>query len=412
MQQLSAIDWYVFVIIQCITIIAVIVGNKLRNNNKYSTLEYLVMGRQLTLPLFVATMVATWYGNIYVTQIAFNHGIYNFITQGVCWYLAYILFALYFVNKIRRYNALTLPELVGKLFGRKSALYCAFLMFFKTLPIPYAIGIGLLIQLFWPMPLFYASLLGVGLVSVYSLFGGLRAVVFSDFIQFFTMCIGVVSVIFFSVSNFGGLDFLQDNLPASYFSIKGNYSFGMVWIWVFIAFITTLLSPTFYQRCMAAKDTKTARRGIFISTFIWIIFDLCTTFGAMYAKAVIPDADPNNAYLIYSLQILPVGWRGLLIAGVFAVILSTLDSNLLVSSNILSYDLPILKNTSLRVKHFYSIIFTAILTVLLAAIFDGDIEAVWLFFKSSFAVCLVIPILVGYVWAKMRLRVKQCKFSH
>ena len=47
------------------------------------------MGRQLTLPLFVVTMVATWYGGIFaVNEITFNYGIFNFVTQGVFWYVA------------------------------------------------------------------------------------------------------------------------------------------------------------------------------------------------------------------------------------------------------------------------------------------------------------------------------------
>ena len=50
------------------------------------------MGRKLTLPLFIATLVATWYGGIFgVAQIAFENGIYNFVTQGFFWYISRVL---------------------------------------------------------------------------------------------------------------------------------------------------------------------------------------------------------------------------------------------------------------------------------------------------------------------------------
>ena len=92
------------------------------------------MGRQLTLPLFVATLVATWYGGIFgVTQIAFEKGIYNFITQGVFWYFTYIIFALFMVTKIRKFHAVTLPEMMGRLFGPKSEKLSAIFNFFNTL---------------------------------------------------------------------------------------------------------------------------------------------------------------------------------------------------------------------------------------------------------------------------------------
>lgn len=46
----------------------------------------------------VATLTASWYGGIFgVNEITFNYGIYNFVTQGVFWYAAYIIFALFMV---------------------------------------------------------------------------------------------------------------------------------------------------------------------------------------------------------------------------------------------------------------------------------------------------------------------------
>ena len=85
--QLGSLDWPVFFIILAITYLSVLYGLKNQSTsskNTVSALDHLIMGRKLTLPMFVATLVATWYGGIFgVTKIAFNQGIYNFITQGV-----------------------------------------------------------------------------------------------------------------------------------------------------------------------------------------------------------------------------------------------------------------------------------------------------------------------------------------
>ena len=209
-EVLSIADWIVFFTTILITFAAVIYAHKLQaitanknsqlaNKTEQSTatlLEYLLMGRQLTLPFFVATLVATWYGGIFcVTQTAFEHGLYNFITQGLFWYISYTLFAVFLTKKIFNSQALSLPDLIRQLYGAKSSKVSAILIFIKTLPIGHVISLGLFIQVLWPMDLSLATLIGVFLVIGYCLFGGLRAVVISDFIQFILMYLGVLLVL-------------------------------------------------------------------------------------------------------------------------------------------------------------------------------------------------------------------------
>ncbi len=184
--SLSILDWEVFVGILCLTCASVVWGF-IRYKHKYHSMsesvklsEYLIMGRLLTLPLFIATLTSTWYGNIFgVTQIAFEQGYYNFVTQGIFWYVAYLLFAFLIARKIRRYQVLSLPQLIQRIFGYKSAKLSAILILFKTLPISYAISLGILIQLFFEITLLQSTILGVVFVSVYSFLGGFRAVVSS-----------------------------------------------------------------------------------------------------------------------------------------------------------------------------------------------------------------------------------------
>src|SRR5690606_37724200 len=91
---LTPMDWLVFIFILLLTGLFAWYGQ--RNTSRHDYWDLLLMGRKLTLPLFVATMVATWYGGVAgVTQIAFETGLYNFLTQGIFWYLTYFLFAFF-----------------------------------------------------------------------------------------------------------------------------------------------------------------------------------------------------------------------------------------------------------------------------------------------------------------------------
>ena len=401
-EVLSTLDIIVIIITLLITMLSVLYGHyiKKKSNEETNFLDMLILGRSLTMPMFVATLVATWYGGIFgVTEIAFNHGIYNLITQGIFWYLAYIIFALFIIKKIMPYKAITLPDLVNKMFGIRSAKITAIFNLLNVIPIAYTISIGLFLQLLFGGTLLFNMIGGISFVLFYSMLGGLRAVIFSDIIQFFIMCTSVFIILFISFQTFGGISFLQNKLPSSYFSPLSTKGLMPTITWALIA-LSTLIDPNFYQRCFAAKSEKVAKKGILISTFIWFLFDICTTFGAMYAKAVIPMANPKYAYLTYALQLLPDGIRGLIIAGILATILSTLDSYLFLGGSILSHDLGQQKYKKNIKSHYLGIIMIAGISVYIATIFNGNIKSVWKTLGSFQASCLLFPILYGYIFPK------------
>lgn len=398
----TSLDWIVFTVIALITIGAVIYGNSLKKNanEKESFLDLLIMGRQLTMPMFVATLVATFYGGIMgVTKIAFESGVYNFITQGVFWYISYVLFAFFIVHKIKGYEAITLPDLIGKMFGPKSERLSAVFNIFNVLPIVYTISLGLILQSFFGTNFELSMFIGLSIVLFYSMFGGFRAVVFSDMVQFAVMILGVFLVFVFSINYFGGIEFLENNLPATHFDPTGGHSLATTFVWGFIA-LSTLVDPNFYQRCFAAKDERTAQKGILISTCVWIGFDICTTAGAMYARAVIPEADSSSAYLTYAIQLLPSGMRGFFLAGIVATIISTLDSYLFLAGTTLTFDLGPKKWKESRWFHHIGLIFVGLCTFLMAIVFDGNIKTVWKTLGSYSASCLLLPVLIGYIFPK------------
>ncbi len=360
-----------------------------------SSAEYLIMARQLTLPLFIVTLTASWYGEVVgVTQLAFNEGIYTFITQGLLWYIAYITFALFFVRRINRMDALTLPEMMQKLIGKKAGLTTAFLVLFKALPITYTLSVGIFLSNLFGFDVIYGMVLGVGLVVFYCCIGGFRAVVFSDLVQFIMMFIAVLLVLYFSIMNYGGLDFLHEHLPATHFEYNGTRDLSQVLIWVFIAFSYTLVSPIFYQRCFAAKNIKIARFGILISVCCWFVFDISITLGGMYARALMPNADSLHAYFMYALDILPVGLKGLFLAGMFCTIVSTLDSQLFIASAVLSYDLA---SESMRKSDWFrkiNIILVGAVSIVIAYLFVRNYESIWLIHGTYVGIVLTIPLII------------------
>ena len=364
-------------------------------SDQQSALDYLLMGRQLTLPLFVATLVATWYGGIFgVNEITFNYGIFNFVTQGFFWYISYLIFAFFIAKRVVNSRAHTLPDLSRRLFGPRAVTTTACFTLLTMLPVAYVLSVGIFLHMVLGWSVMTGMIVGTLFVGLYSAWGGLRSVVLSDAVQFVVMCSAVVVVLLFSVTSFGGLGFLKANLPVSHFSLTGGQSWANTLIWGFIA-LSTLIDPNFYQRCFAAKDLKTVKTGILISTGIWFLFDICTTAGSLYARAVLPDAQPAEAYFFYALQLLPPGLRGLFVAGILSLILSTLSSYLFVSSNTLSFDL--LKNRFPRVvrSNRFMVFVAGGLSIVLAHYLHGSFKEIWLVIGSYFSACLLVPVLAG-----------------
>ncbi len=394
------LDWVVFAGVLFATAAAAVYGSwrlKKTRNQKPSTLDYLLMGRQLTLPLFVFTLVATWYGGIFgVNEITFNYGIFNFITQGVFWYVAYLIFAFFVAKRLAKYASYTLPDLTSRMFGPKSAKVSAVLTFLYIAPVAYVLSLGMFLHMVFGISVLSGMIWGTLFVCLYSAWGGLRSVVFSDLVQFFVMCSAVAMVVVFSVHSFGGMSFLKANLPASHFTLTGGNSWLATLIWGFIA-LSTLIDPSFYQRCFAAKSPTIVKKGILISTVIWFLFDFCTTTGSLYARAVLPQAQPGQAYFFYALQLLPVGLRGFFVAGILSIILSTLNSFLFIASNTLSFDLLRNRFKNIVLSNRISIFVVGAFSIAAAQFFHGSFKEIWLVLGSYFSACLLVPILLNYL---------------
>lgn len=396
---LNASDWIVFFGVLIATLLSVAWGQRLKNklsqSEQMSPLELLLMGRRLTLPVFVATLVATWYGGIFgVTALTFEKGIYNLLTQGIFWYGSYLIFAFFLVKKIRDYNVMTLPEMAGKIFGPNAERLTAGLNFLNLLPLAYTISIGLFLKSMFGGSLFLNTAAGVALVTLWSLWGGFRAVVFSDIVQFFFMLLSVFLVVLFAWERFGSPVHLMTVLPESHLDWTGGEKITSLLVWGFIA-LSTLVDPNFYQRVLAANSEQTAKRGIIISTVVWFFFDCCTTLGALYARVALPDANPQDAYLQFAIQLVPNGVRGMILAGVLAVILSTLDSYMFNAATCVSYDLFKLKKKFQVWHHHLALVFVSLISLFLGLQFEGDVVEVWKTLGSFSAACLLFPLLVG-----------------
>jgi SSS family solute:Na+ symporter len=308
-------------------LLALLVLGFYRSRKAASNLEeYVLAGRRLTLPSFVATLVTTWYGGILgVGEFSYNYGISNWLVFGVPYYLYAVLFAFFLAGRARRSNLFTIPEQLENHYGRACGLAGALFVFLLSSPAPYVLMLGVLCQILLGWPLWLGVVAGSFFSSVYAWRGGFAAVVRTEILQFVLMYAGFLALLYFAVSQYGGLSFLREHLPATHLTWHGGNRPQYILVWYVIA-MSTLVDPTFYQRCYAAKNEKVARRGILISVACWFLFDLMTTSCGLYARALMPDLEKGaEAFPQLALQLLPDLWRGLFYIALLATIMSTVD---------------------------------------------------------------------------------------
>lgn len=331
----SPLDWAVIVVY--FAILAVIWAKRLRAPAAVD--DYFVAGRAVTLPAFVATLVASWYGGILgVGEYAWRYGLANWFVFGVPYYVGALLFALFFARRARESRLYTIPDLLDRAYGRGPALVGALAVFATSAPAAYVLMLGTLFAAMFGAPLVPCVIAAAVLSVFYVDRGGLRTVILTDQIQFVLMYGGFALLLSRLVARHGGPAFLERHLPATHWTWHGGNETGAILVWYVIA-LSTLVEPAFWQRAYAARDPRVARNGVLWSIAFWAVFDFMTTATGLYARALLPNlADPVFAFPELARQTLPPVALGLFYLGMIATVMSTIDAYAFIAATTVARD--------------------------------------------------------------------------
>ncbi|TAL70778.1 MAG: sodium:solute symporter family protein [Bacteroidetes bacterium] len=375
--------------------------NKKKSKSAYSDIDFILAGRGLTLPFFVATLVATWYGNIFgIGEFVYTGGLVAWVCFGLPYYITAFLFAIFIAKKIRKSDVKTIPEHMEIKYGKKAGFISSVIVIIITLPAQYILMVGLIFQLFTGWSLWICVICSAILSLAYLYTGGFRADVLTNTAQFVIMYIGFGVLLVYTILTYGSPFQVFGKLPAYHLSFSGGLSWQVILSWFIISF-QTFVDPGFHQRCSAATSAKTAQRGILVSIGFWVLFDTLTLLTGLYSRAVFPNINPLNAYTTLANTVLPVFWKGFFVTALLAVVMSTLDSYAFITAVTIGND--ILKKIKLKFREQDStkslirigLIITAILSVALAIILPSALQL--LYKTSSIAIPgLLIPLTISF----------------
>ncbi len=332
---------------------------------------------------------------------------------------------LYFAGKFRQLRVITAVEAMRQRFGKTSE------QVFTWLQLP----IGTLYAGIWlnGLGVFFAAIFGFDIettilitgtvVLILSVTGGSWAVVASDFMQVLVLMPISVVAAFFALKEVGGVGELIERFPADRFLGGGtNYS-ALIWIWIVVIIVKQFASTNNLMdasRYLCAKDTWHARRAALLASALFIIGPVVWFIPPMVSAVVYPDIDAmfpqlkngsEAAYVAICIQTLPVGMLGLLLSGIFAATMSSMDSGLNRNAGIFvrNFYYPLLRPKAserelLMAGKVSTLLFGA--SIILAGIQFSKMKEIGLFdLMLQFGALVAIPMQVPLIWGIIVKRV-------
>jgi solute:Na+ symporter, SSS family len=380
-----------------VLLIGFISGKKAKNDPD----EYLLNGRKVGLFVFVLTNVSTWYGGILgIGEFTYRYGLESWFTQGLPYYIFAFFFALFFAKKVRAAKLFTIPDKLSQVYGKKTAVIAAFIVFVLVSPAPYLLMTANLLGLIFKTNTIVSLILALLLSLVYLFKGGYRSDLYANVFQFFVMFAGFIIIVVISYFSFGGYSYLEMHLPVNHLKITGGASPVYLIVWFLIA-LWTFADPGFHQRSYSAKSGSIAVKGILISIIFFALFDFLTTTTGLYARASIPDlSQPVLSFPLFAEKALSPGIKGFFYAALFATIMSTLNSFLFLSGTTIGRDFifrlfPHSEERRLKLYTIIGLIISGIISLILSYLIPSVIE-IWYLIGSICIPGIILAVISAY----------------
>ena len=255
------------------------------------------------------------------------------------WLACFILLILgwFFVPFYLRTGVFTMPEFLERRFNRGcrnylSAVSLLAYVFTKVSVAVYAGALVLRTILGWNI--YVGAVVLLAATGLYTVFGGLRAVIYTDFLQCFILIAGgvILTVVALGQPAVGGFAGLTEKLPASFFSVWKSLQ-DADFPWTGIVFGAPILGVWYWctdqmivQRTLAADDLKSARSATIFAGFLKILPVLILVLPGLAGRVLFPETAPNDMYAAMVDNLLPPGVKGLVVAALLAALMSSLSS--------------------------------------------------------------------------------------
>ncbi len=352
--MLNAFDWWV-VAAYFAAVFAIAYGASRSRGTRSSSQEYFLAGRHTGWFVIGASLFASNIGSEHLVGLA-GTGAASGVAVGQFEVLASLILLLLgwvFVPFYVRSAVVTMPEFLERRYSAGARGYLAGISILGYVLTKISVTIyagGIVFQALMGIDFWTGALVVVVATGLYTVFGGLRAVLYTDLLQMFVLVGGAVAVTAIGLAQIGGWGALREAAGPGFFTVWKPATdpdfpwtgilFGApilgVWYWCTDQFIV--------QRVLAAPNKEEARKGTIFAGFLKLLPIFIFVIPGVVAYALAQSGRltldrPDEALPALVGALLPAGVRGLVVAGLLAALMSSLSSVFNSCSTLVTWDI-------------------------------------------------------------------------
>ncbi len=350
------------VIIVCYLIGIMAIGILVGYKKRASSEEFFLAGKSLRWPMIGAALFTANISTIHLVGLAADGYRIGIVVGNFEWMAAFTLIILglvfapfYFRSKIG-----TLPEFLEKRYSSTARMILALIAILGALLIH--IGISLyagakVMEHFFGVNVYISIIAIACITAIYTIIGGLKAVVVTDTIQAVLLLLGAAILTIIGLTHLPdiGINSLSELRQAAkpqqmnmihpirnaegafaeYSWLSGMLGYFVLGIWYWCT------DQTIVQKVLGAKTEKDGRDGAVFAGFLKILPVFLMVFPGVIGYLLFKNQidDPNDTLLVMMENLLPTGLRGLMAAGLLAALMSTIEAALNSTATVTAEDI-------------------------------------------------------------------------
>ncbi|GAB4368824.1 MAG: sodium:solute symporter family protein [Elainellaceae cyanobacterium] len=382
---------------------------------KGDSVNYIVAGRGLLLPLATATLMAqsvdsnATLGN---TDLAAEFGFWAGASLPLGLALCLFLTGLFFAKPLNRMGLITLPDFYRLKYGRVTEFVASILMVFSFsfLLAGNLVAGGYLFQTFLGTS-YTAGVMLIALIAfTYTVAGGLFAVAYTDALQVAVAFVGSVALILYVASTFG-ITIPEAMGPFAFEQLTDPGAGAVInWATLLALGLGDIVAIDFMERVFAADSPQTAQRACFAGSFGTVVIGVPFSLVALSAGSILEQVGvtPEGPILYEMLQnVVPPLLALLVIGAIVAASLSTADGAILGTSSVLAQNIFGVRSqghsTTRGDKLLWITRFMAVPITLLGIFFALRVPQTGILLLLAFDLGfagLLVPLAGGLFWSK------------
>lgn len=332
-----------------ISLLVNIVTGILKGTNVRSIKDFALGNRDFSTVTLVCTIIATWIsGEAFFTVIAgsYSDGLYFVFARSFGNFLVLFLIGLFFIPRMAEFlGNLYIAEAMGNMYGKNVKLVSSVagcIGVAGVIAAQFKIA-GIIFEYSLGLSSIQGILIGAAIVTIYSALGGIKSVSFTDVVQLFmfgTIIPTITMFIYSALDNTHYLATAVENVSVFEFSKIFNFNSekSLYYVFFFLWVAIPGFDPTIFQRISMAKDIYQARKSFLIASIVVLFLFLMISWIGMVASAIYPDLPTSEIVKHIIDNHTHTGFKGLVLAGVLAMMMSTADSYINSTSILFTHD--------------------------------------------------------------------------